>query len=506
MKLFNAKYILLLLTVVLSASCSKFLDEQSQNLQYADNWQKLREVLVGDGYVPHYTTLVNGYTDQPKAMFFPWLNVMDDDFTEYVGGPSFIDYRDNGIFGFYTWQQDPLVNKTYAPLSDFYDMWKKTYVSINAVNIIAAKAKTLSDNPAELKRIRGEALFLRAGYYFFMVNSYAKAYNKATAATDPGVPLKITEYVQDGFFTRSTVDSVYQQMVADLNEAETCLQDVTQPSIYYAGIDAVNLLQSRIYLYMQDWTNALKAADKVIARKSTLYNLSNYVARTSFYSAGSPEAIFTQGGNAMIFLTYENWAKTYQPSPELMGLYKNNDLRVNAFFEKEASGKYRYTKMYRSTVNNVQPIEIFSDNFFMRNAEAYLNKAEAAAMLDQPDAANTALNTLRQARFMPADYTAVSLTGSALVDFIRDERRRELCFEGHRWFDLKRYAINSRYPFSKTIVHTFSDAVAGAPPFLKASLTLQPNDPAYLIPIPSAAIVFNQGVLVQNPPRPDRKF
>jgi starch-binding outer membrane protein, SusD/RagB family len=494
----------LLITLFAGSGCKKFLTENSQDLQVANTAERLQEVLVGSGYMPHFTTPpTTSYTGQ-TPMYWPWLNSMDDDITEFVSGPYYLDTRDES-FGFYTWQKNPFVSKTYNVQND--DTWAKAYTNINAVTTIAEKANTLTDNPALLHTLRGEALFLRAEYYFYMVNVYAKAYDPKTAATDLGVPLKTTEFVEDHFFTRSTVDSVYKQILADLGEAETLLTNVTQPSIYHADVNAVNLLQSRVYLYMQDWQNAVTAADKVIARKPALYDLSGYQLHTSFYASSSPEAIFTQGGNAMIVAMYENGLKTYQPSPDLMNLYDPTDLRRVAFFEVDNSGKYRYTKMYRSTTYNVQPTEIFSDNYFMRNAEAYLNKAEAAAMLGQTADANTAINTLRQARFRPVDFTAVSLSGADLVNFIRDERRRELCFEGHRWFDLKRYAINPQYPFTKTIVHTYSDAATfGSPVVLKATLTLLPGDPDYLIPIPDEAIQFNQGVLVQNPERQDRTF
>ncbi|RKR81858.1 putative outer membrane starch-binding protein [Mucilaginibacter gracilis] len=502
---FRHQVFLILLLSVLTSGCKKFLAEQSQSLQYANTWTKLQEVLNGTGYMPHYLPPIptTSYKNQAPPVYFAWLNAMDDDITEAVISPYYTDQR-NDVFGFYTWQANPFVSNTYVVGTD--DTWAKVYVNINACNVIAYQATTLSDNPAELKRIRGEALFLRANYYFYMVNTYAKAYNPATAKTDPGVPLKTAEFVQDNLFTRSTVDSVYQQMVTDLKDAETLLTGVTQSSIYHVDVNAVNILQSRIYLYMQDWANAAAAADKVIARKPLLYNLASYQPHTSFFSSSSPEAVFTQGGNAMCFLMSENFPKTFQPSPNLMSLYDPTDLRLSSFFEKDNLGKYRYTKMYISNTYNVQPIEVFADNFFMRNAEAYLNKAEAAAMLGNTADANTAINSLRKSRFLAANYIPVNLSDANLINFVRDERRRELCFEGHRWFDLKRYAVNNKYPFTKTIVHTYSDVVYGSAPFLKATLTLVPGDPDYLIPIPAAAIVFNQGALVQNPARQNRTF
>lgn len=501
----NKSISLLALTLVLLfTGCKKFLEERSQTLQYANNWTKLREVLLGEGYMQHFPGVPTNFSGNRNQLYFPWLNVMDDDIADFVIGPSpFEDRRD--VFGFYTWQKDPYVAmNTYVLTTD--NNWPMIYKSINALNGIIAKSMQLNDNPAELERIRGEALFLRANYYFYMVNSYAGAYKPASAGTDLGVPVKITEYVEDGFFKRNTITEVYNQILADLTASEGLLKNAAPSSLYYTNGVAVNLLQSRVYLYMQNWEEAVKAANKVIEKKSTLYNLAEYKPAGSFFSLTNPEAIFTQGGNAMVLLMPESisFPRTFRASDELVNLYSLNDLRRQSFFAVDTYGKFRYAKMYMSST--IKPSEVFSDNFYLRNAEAYLNKAEAEAMLDHANEANQALNTLRKARFLPADYADLSLSGQALIDFTRNERRRELCFEGHRWFDLKRYAVNPKYPFSKEITHEWHDATVANQAFVKATLTLPPNDPAYLVPVPAAAIAWNQGVLIQNPERPDRKF
>lgn len=496
--------LLVLALTFLSMGCKKFLEERSQTLQYANSWTKLREVLLGEGYMQHFIGAPSNFVANRNQLYFPWLNAMDDDISDFVVGPSYFEDR-RDVFGFYTWQKDPYVTiNTYVLTAD--NNWPMIYKCINALNGIIAKSKQLQDNPAELDRLRGEALFLRANYYFYMVNSYAGAYKPGTAETDLGVPIKITEYVEDGFFKRNTIAEVYKQILADLGESESLLKNITQSSLYYANVTAVNLLQSRVYLYMQNWTACVEAANKVIEKKNTLFDLAQYKPATSFFSPTSPEAIFTQGGNAMVMVMPENLSipKTYRVSEELISLYDQKDLRKQSFFITDSYGKYRYGKIYMTS--NQVPSEIFSDNFFMRNAEAYLNKAEAEVMLENSGEANRALNTLRKARFLPADYADLNLNGQALVDFVRNERRRELCFEGHRWFDLKRYAVNGRYPFSKQIIHEWHDATVLNQPFIRATLALAPDDPAYLIPIPAAAITWNQGVLIQNPERPDRKF
>jgi hypothetical protein len=496
--------LLALTLVLLFTGCKKFLEERSQTLQYANNSAKLREVLLGEGYMQHFPGVPSNFASNKNQLYFPWLNAMDDDIADFVIGPSpFEDRRD--VFGFYTWQKDPYVTmNTYVLTTD--NNWPMVYKAINALNGIIAKSRELTDNPAELDRIRGEALFLRAHYYFYMVNSYAGAYKPETAATDLGVPVKITEYVEDGFFKRNTIAEVYNQILLDLTESEGLLKNTAPSILYYTNVVAVNLLQSRVYLYMQNWEEAVKAANKVIERKGTLYNLAEYKPAMSFFSLTNPEAIFTQGGNAMVLLMPESisFPRTFRASDDLINQYQLNDLRRTSFFALDSYGKYRYAKMYMSST--IKPSEVFSDNYYMRNAEAYLNKAEAEAMLDQSNEASQALNTLRKARFLPADYVDISLNGQSLINFVRAERRRELCFEGHRWFDLKRYAVNAKYPFSKEIVHEWHDATVANQAFVKATIALAPNDPAYLVPIPAAAITWNQGALIQNPERPERKF
>ena len=121
-----------------------------------------------------------------------------------------------------------------------------------------------------------------------------------------------------------------------------------------------------------------------------------------------------------------------------------------------------------------------------RLAEAYLNLAEAAAMDGDETTALKALNDLREKRFTPGapDVEVSGLTGSALVDKIRQERRLELCFEFHRWFDLRRYGMPS-------IKHVWND---GKGP---VEYVLQEKDPGYTLPIPE--VVMNQNrALIQN--------
>ena len=141
-----------------------------------------------------------------------------------------------------------------------------------------------------------------------------------------------------------------------------------------------------------------------------------------------------------------------------------------------------------------------SDNFVLRTAEAYLNLAEAAACLgnEYTTEALNAYNTIRERRL--ANYTEDrSLTGKDLVEAIRLERRLELCFEGHRWFDLRRYMVNELYPQEKTLTNQFVlfkydygiyDYVIS----LQRTFELPPHDNAWVLPIPQTELESNYGM------------
>ena len=124
-------------------------------------------------------------------------------------------------------------------------------------------------------------------------------------------------------------------------------------------------------------------------------------------------------------------------------------------------------------------------------AEAYLNLAEAAAQLKKDKIALDALNALRIKRFAPEYYEEISgISGEDLVTKIRKERRLELCFEGHRWFDLRRYGMPA---FSRTW------KIDGMP---VQTYTLEKNDPAYTLPIPPDVLERNRSLVQNKLPNP----
>ena len=106
-------------------------------------------------------------------------------------------------------------------------------------------------------------------------------------------------------------------------------------------------------------------------------------------------------------------------------------------------------------------------------SEAYLNRAEAYVELGQVDKAISDLNAVRRNRIV--GYTDVTITDrDAAMTAVRTERRMELCFEGLRWFDLRRWGCPE-------LKHTYS-ANNGTSPAIEYKL--EQGDARYTLPIP----------------------
>lgn len=524
MKTVYSYMLCLLLGCGICGGCGDFFEEKSQNLFYVTDVSDLDELLVGEVYISTegfpYTTasagtlvkLVN-QTDR----YFPWIHLLDDDVEEFAAGEESDATRNwirRNTLAAHRWQPVPFLDKDGMPMTDYN--WTATYRRIAVVNSILEQLGDMdaADEPEEALRVEGEARFLRAFYYFWLVNLYAQPYAPATAADEPGVPLKLSPGVEDDGFGRAAVGEVYRQVREDLERAVVCLRGQAPGRPVRASREAAHLLLSRVALYTEDYEGAVAHADSVIrSGRYSLLDLNGWEEGESFTREDSPETVFTQGGYIMGMIHTDDYVTTskdrpranaYTSSSDLMVTYDKEDLRRSVFFlaPRFDKSKWRCLKSRSETA-------IISDYMLMRYAEAYLNKAEAQAVAGDEAGAKATLRELRVMRFPDGQSPEITATGAELVNFVRDERRRELCFEGHRWFDLRRYAVNSRFPFSKEIRHVAYEYQASGDYAAVGEYVLRPyaeDEAAYVFPIPSDEIVINHGSLAQNADRPEREL
>ncbi len=503
------------LSAMILWGCSDFLSEYSQDMIIPKTVNDLNELLIGEVYMPSYKQSYG--MNNGSCCFF---NMLDDDIntvgtsiTGNVGDPNY-NYSVNGMYGYFTWQQDVRFSYQSKSSSDDSSTWNDLYHRINVINIILDEIEELPheipSDYEQYQRVKGESYFLRGQFYFILANLYGDAYAPSTCATKLCVPLKLTNYVEydkyaDQQFERASVKAVYEQIISDLKEATRLLTESPQQSkfrLHRATWEAASLLLSRVYLYMQDWENAEKEAEKVM--KSDIFSLATITssAENVFLTRDNPEIIFSQGSNP-IGGDVRNWSVTARISDhcvarDLYDMYSDKDKRKDSFFEivteTDSIGLCKYQK------GDINPI---SDALMLRMSEAYLNYAEACAMQpEKASQANSALNSLRSLRI--EEYAPQTYSGKELVTEIRDERRKELCFEGKRWFDLRRYAVCEQYPYSRDIIHAFNIYNDNLSFASTEYYKLPAGDPAYTFSLPRR-VLDSDKIPMPNNPRDPRK-
>jgi len=327
------------------------------------------------------------------------------------------------------------------------DLWRGIFYYIYQCN---AALEGLGDSgsltPSVKKQLLGEARFMRAFFYFYLVNFVGDA------------PLALTTNVSVNVtLSRSSVPLVYQQIVADLKEAQQLLSEdfLNKDLQKYAGTPervrptkwAATALLARTYLYQADYANAEIEASKVISNTIQF----SLPALSSGFLKNSTEAIWqiqpVQNGrnteDAFTFIlpvTGPNAnANPVYLSPQLLNAFEQGDLRRNGRNWVDSvivSGNtYFYPAKYKATTFTSSGA-VSEYLMVFRLAEQYLIRAEARAQQNNIGGAQADLNTIRTRAGLP-DTKANDQT--ALLTAVWKERQVEFFTEwGHRWLDLKR--------------------------------------------------------------------
>ncbi len=376
---------------------------------------------------------------------------------------------------------------TYTPVSaSVGGNWNASYSAIlRANNVINS---SIAANTAT-NQYRGEALTLRALLYFDLVKQYAKTYTAATAATDLGVPL-VLAYDPKFKPTRNTVQEVYAQIEKDLAAAIPLLTDRTPYSAGYINKNAAKAILARMYQFKGDWTKALATAQEIITTGG--YSLTTTANHAAYWALGTLrtdklETLFELG-----FDPTGNAGLESLPYFFLQAGY-GDALAADAFFNTLATTDVRRSLMTDATraSKSVKVINKYLNNInytikVVRLSEVYLIAAEAAYHTNNPTLALSYLNqvaTRRDAAF--AGYTS---TGAPLLEDILTERRKELAFEGHRYWDLQRY--------NRDVVRiNINNNYAGNVP-----LTFAKDNFRRILPIPQGETDANPAIKAQQNP------
>lgn len=330
------------------------------------------------------------------------------------------------------------------------------YRAINEANYLIHGIDEL-ENVSNEKRdlLLGMAYFIRALSYHTLAKIYAYEPGREINGWDTGVVIRSepTQDVSDADGRpRETNQKVYDLIVNDLEEAIGLLPvgmdyEVdfangrwTNP-IFWANHQTALALMARVQLYLENWQAAADYATQAMeASGDLLVDADDYVESWNAYPDMHPEALFISiaassgSGSGVAGYTQPRYWFDVIPSQSLIDSYEEGDVRLE-LFEEHTDGYPNFTKFDgRNDDTPTDDIPVF------RYPELLLIRAEAYAELNQESDAITELETLRAARGL--DSYSNPPSGDNLIMEILDERRRELAWEGHRWFDFKRRAMD----------------------------------------------------------------
>jgi len=304
------------------------------------------------------------------------------------------------------------------------DLWAAMYEAVNQANNIIEGVAAVEDATQEvLDQALGEAYFARGLSFFDLARLFGGVPN---VYGDLGVALPLEPSRSPVLYTRASLTETWAQIESDLTNALDLLPEEGFPA--RASKAAARSLLARYYLYVQDYPQAANYASQVIDDPN--FELVSDVVDI-FKVKNTAEAIFELQFDA----TDDNSIRTWYIPGALGGrgdlaahdeFYESipdNDDRKQLFAFDESSMFWYPTK--HETPANADNLQI------IRLAEMYLTRAEADFLNGSGDPLAD-LNAVRTRAGLDP------LSEITSIDDILDERKIELCFEGHRWFDLTR--------------------------------------------------------------------
>lgn len=338
--------------------------------------------------------------------------------------------------------EDLALNSNFKP---FYD---GSYDIINQANLILEYTPLLTDATAiEKNQIMAEAMTIRAYAHFLLSLVYSQDYNYTADASHLGIVYN-TKSIKAGiqYPARETLATTYNLIISDLKTAIDNYSNtlvLSGPAYSYFNINSAKALLARVYLQKSDWTNAYETANDVITNSGVkLVDKDNYLAEWEKPNLPISEILLefsipkdSEGAVGASMASYFGYTSPtdytpYTASNDLINLYENTDIRKQLFLTQTLSTlgfitdvNYNFTKKFQNNAGYVA----------FRLSEMYLIRAEAALETNRANEAMTDINTIR-AR---ANASLLTNTNNLKEDILL-ERRKELCFEGHLFFDLTR--------------------------------------------------------------------
>jgi hypothetical protein len=393
------------------------------------------------------TTLVGAYMQARNANIF---GSQFNEFSELLAATT-----DLSFIGTYE-QPREIIQKEITVTDSYVEYcWIDAYGLINICNTLLDE-NTLSvlKTTEDRDLVEGEAKFLRGWVIFEMTRLFGLPYEPGVENSQPGIPIVLTptKDVADAVeVARNTVEECYDQAIADLISARDLLPE--ENGVFATKYSASAVL-ARLYLQQSNFEGAATEANSVI--ESGLFSLTGRPLEPFNIKGTSPEVIFALQNNVasntawltVMYASLNGMGRgDYDIQPGFLAKFDQADLRGMLQTNTEPTFTIAdITEMYyigvgtllnNGGINTSKWGDYYANIPLIRLAEMYLIRAESnfekGGTPTGPNTPTDDINLIRARSFAPV------LTGEVTQEQIRNERYFELCWEGHRLHDLKRW-------------------------------------------------------------------
>lgn len=449
--------------IVSSTACSKMDDQPFDTFDPSKAFRNLEDVNAG----------INGAYEVMDYDLIANSAVVSDE----VMLPNENRVSNTGLF---RWQYTSSSETVTAPYGIYYKAIDRANRVLMALEAVPELGK---ENPKLRDHYHGELLTLRAYAHLELVRAFASGYTFESM----GVPYMLKSEVSSP--SRLTVAQNLELVMTDLNEAINLIDEDVKDPARLTKLAALAIL-ARTALYAEDWDRAVRFSEMLITAVP-LTGRADYASLWTDEIDGeviwklkrvNPDesrlgaAFFRESGSVVL----------YAPSLKLLQTFDvANDIRYAAYITHDndrGAGKSAY--LIKKYVGDPEKAPGLVDLKLLRASEFYLIRAEAYAEQGNLSAAAKDLNALRRARIR--NYTDVTFANKeSLLSAVLEERFKELAFEGHRFFDLKRHGL----PVERLAADAVNSAGQRVLPTTKAQ---------YNFPIPVNEMLANDN-MIQNP-------
>lgn len=393
------------------------------------------------------------------------------------------------------------------------DLYNDCYSRITNYNAIISNVMGSEGSEEDKKLAMAQAKIMRAYNYFFLVNTFARPYDPATANTENGVIVrdKMFESIEDEG-VQQTVGYTYDFIQHDIDDAINDLPHKADNSFRPDRTFGL-ALKAKVHLFRREIDECIAACEAALAEAAVagheLHNMNTVAGPIANYlmtAYGTDRAIddpMYMGVNDLIERMWkENIKYDYDDSENLLYQFGTTytdpypmyvTKEVIDLFEKDADLRYRCCIRYKTTHSTAPEgdcefgtLSIKWNPAGMRLSEVYLMLAECYARKGGTD--NIAksmgyLETLRGTRMLTGRYRhlTASTTEEAMRN-VREERKRELFLTYNGFFDMRRFCTE----FNETLTKEFEGK----------TYTLSPNSHLLTFPFPLKAMQTSR--LMQN--------